>query len=528
MSTLVFKNARVFQDDGFGDPQDFAVSNGRVSDETPSSAEVIDLDGRFVMPGFIESHAHPQKLGTTLLDLDLRPSAVSSVADAMNKVAIAVSEAEAGTWIRGSGWDETYFSEGRGPTRMDLDAISPDHPVVLTRTCQHMLVVNSAALRESGIPEDASDPQGGRYVRDSSGYMTGLVQEAAMDYIRVPAYTPEEEDHAFELAQNALVRWGITTVHDLSTSSSSLRRYNQAEQDSKLKLRVRPWLWALDQSAMTGLLDHALGAGITSGFGNDMLRIQGAKFTLDGSVGGRTAAVCCSFADLEDRGILYLSDEEIVHQLRRAVNGGLRLAIHGIGERAIQQALDALDAIGEEDFVKSQRNRIEHCALPTEEQLERLRDSNLIAASSIGFIYHLGDSYLKALGAQRAGRAYPHRTFREWGICAPGNSDTPVTNGNPWEGIYAAVTRTTRSGAVVGADEAISLTDAIKAYTRDAAFSSFEEETLGTLRPGAHADFQILERNPYELAPSEWLSLSPSAVYTAGHRVDADLSASRV
>ncbi|MGO1548463.1 MAG: amidohydrolase [Nesterenkonia sp.] len=519
MTTLLFKNARVFEGEGFSLPRDLSVIGGKIAEEPHADADRIDLQGKFVMPGFIESHAHPGKLGTTLLELDLRPQSVSSVADVVDKVGEATQQVAPGTWIRGSGWDETYFSEGRGPTREDLDAVAQEHPVILTRTCQHMVVVNSAALYASKIAEDAPDPAGGRYVRNSAGAMTGLVQESAMDYIRVPAYSQQDEARAFELAQDALIGWGITTVHDLSTLSSSLRRYNHAEQTSELRLRVRPWLWALDQSAMKGVLDHALGAGISSGFGNDMLRIQGAKFTLDGSVGGRTAAVCCSFEGLDDRGLLYLSDEEVLSQLSRAVQGGLRLAIHGIGERAIEQALGALDKLDEDDFVVSQRTRIEHCALPTESQLKRIQQKNLIAASSIGFIYHLGDSYLSALGPERAGRAYPHSTFNDWGICAPGNSDSPVTNGNPWEGIYAAVTRTTRSGAVLGAEEGISLSQAIKAYTRDAAYTSFEENTLGTLRPGAHADLQILEKNPYELEPSDWLRLSPTAVYTAGKRV---------
>lgn len=519
MSSLLFKNARVFTGDGFSEPKHLTVTDGKIaSRQDPPPAHSVDVGGRFLMPGFVESHAHPEKLGITRLELDLRPQTVSSVREAVAKVARAVENTNPGEWIRGSGWDETYFEERRGPTRADLDAVAPNNPVVLTRTCHHMLVVNSAALKESEISDDTPDPKGGRYVRNNTGSMTGLIQEAAMDSIVVPTYGEQEQAKAFELAQNAFVEWGITTVHDLSTSSSSLRRYTQAEQSGDLKLRVRPWLWALDQSAMTGLLGYAIGAGISSGFGNDMLRIQGAKFTLDGSVGGRTAAVCCSFEDLDDRGLLYLSDEEFVPELERAVNGGLRLAIHGIGERAIEQALNSLDML-DQDFVKSQRTRIEHCAMPTDSQLERLRQKNLIAASSIGFIYHLGDSYLKALGAERAAHAYPHRTFKEWGICAPGNSDSPVTNGNPWEGIYAAVTRTTRSGAVLGADEGISLSDAIKAYTHDAAFTSFEEDTLGTLQPGVHADIQILDQNPYVLEPHEWLELTPMAVYTAGKKV---------
>src|SRR5699024_9134105 len=326
------------------------------------------------------------------------------------------------------------------------------------------------------------------------------------------------EERAFYLAQEAFVNWGVTTVHDLSTSAAGMRRYSQAERTGGLKMRVRPWLWALNQSAMTGLLDSALGAGISSGFGNEMVRIQGVKFTLDGSVGGRTAAVCCSFEDLDDRGLLYLAKNDLISELKRAVQGGLRLAIHGIGERAIEQALDALDEL-DNDFVKGNRMRLEHCALPTHEHLERIRDNNIIAASSIGFIHHLGDSYIKALGFDRASRAYPQRTFQEWGIWAPGNSDSPVTDGNPWGGIYSAVTRTTKSGVILGRDESISLSSAIRAYTTDAAYASFEEHELGFLSPGAYADIQVLDQNPYEMDPSEWLNLTPAAVYLGGQVV---------
>ncbi|WP_022870149.1 amidohydrolase [Yaniella halotolerans] len=518
MSTLIFTNARVFEGSGFSAPQSFAVTDGKIVSEPDPQARRIDLGGHFVMPGFIESHAHPEMLGKALLNLDLRPQAVSSVDDILDKIALAVANAKPGVWIRGSGWDETYLSDGRGPTKAELDVVAPRNPVVLTRTCTHMFVVNSEALTTSGISCDVEDPQGGRFVRDGLGALTGLIQEAAMDQVQVPNYADHEEEQAFRLAQEAFVGWGVTTVHDLSASAAGMRRYSQAERSGKLKMRVRPWLWALSQSAMKGLLDSALGAGISSGFGNDMLRIQGVKFTLDGSVGGRTAAVCCSFEDLDDCGLLYLADNDFIPELKRAVEGGLRLAIHGIGERAIEQALDALDQL-DKNFVTNQRIRLEHCALPTHGQLERIRDNNIIAASSIGFIHHLGDSYIKALGFDRASRAYPQRTFQEWGICAPGNSDSPVTDGNPWGGIYSAVTRTTKSGVVLGEEESISLSAAIRAYTNDAAYTSFEEHEIGVLSPGACADIQVLDQNPYEMEPSEWLNLTPTAVYLGGQLV---------
>src|SRR5699024_9152960 len=278
MSTLVFTNARVFDGSGFSAPQSLAVKDGKIVPERDPNSRRVDLDGRFVMPGFIESHAHPEMLGKSLLNLDLRPQIVSSVDEILDEIAHVVADAKPGVWIRGSGWDETYLSEGRGPTKAELDAIAPHNPVVLTRTCTHMIVVNSAALKISDISHDVEDPQGGRFVRDSAELLTGLVQEAAMDQVRVPNYEDREEERAFYLAQEAFVNWGVTTVHDLATSEAGMRRYSQAERNGRLKVRVRPWLWALNQSAMKGLLDSALGAGISSGFGSEMVRIQGVKF----------------------------------------------------------------------------------------------------------------------------------------------------------------------------------------------------------------------------------------------------------
>jgi predicted amidohydrolase YtcJ len=525
VETAHFENARIFTGSGFGAPTTLSVAAGRVVEPQAwgvgEGPRVIDLEGRFVMPGFIESHAHPGQLGLSLKELDLRPSNVSSVADIVELVAATAKTAPPGSWIRGTGWDETYLEEGRGPTRQDLDAASPDHPVTLTRTCQHMRVVNSPALRLSGIHDSTADPAGGRLVRDATGEMTGLVQEAAMDLIASPPYTVHDYDEAVHLAQKAFISWGITTAHDLSTTADHLRSYTRANRDKQLKIRIRPWLWALDQSGMSGVLEHALQTGLTTGFGDDRLRIQGAKFTLDGSVGGRTAAVCCAFTDTEDTGMLYLDNDDLVSHLKRATEGGFRVAIHGIGERALDQALEALKRIDPE-FVKNNRNRIEHCALPSTTHLEQMKEKNLIAASSIAFLYHLGDSYLKALGKERVKRAYPQRTFLDYGIVAPGNSDTPVTNGNPWEGIYAAVTRTTLSGTVLDDNENVTLEEAIRAYTTDAAYASFEEHSLGSLVPGAHADFQVLEKNPFDCEPEEWLQLSPTSVYSAGVRVDAE------
>ncbi|MFB9775621.1 amidohydrolase [Brevibacterium otitidis] len=524
MSQITLRNARLFAEDHFTEPTSLNISKGRIAATGEdaahaageASAESIDIDGGFVMPGFIESHGHPSMYGRTLLQVDVRPAVVTSIAEIQEAIAAAARETEAGGWIRGAGWDETYLAEDRVPTRADLDAVAPDHPVVLTRTCRHMLLVNSKALELSGVDENTPDPTGGRLVKDSSGQLTGLCQEKAMDLIAVPDYEPAELAGGFARAEQQFLDWGITTVHDMSTSRADLRLYTELAAEGRLGVRLRPWLWALTQMGYDGILDGALEAGVTSGLGDDWMRIQGAKFVLDGGVGGKTAALCCPYENSDETGILYIDDETLTEHLRAATAGGLRLAIHSIGDAAIAQARRALQNIGDDEAIRSRRTRIEHCTLPTDEDLDFLADWNIIAASSVGFIYHLGDSYLKVLGRERMPRVYPHRSFIDRGIIAPGNSDVPVTNGNPWEGIFGAVTRTTKTGQVLDSEQNITLPEAIRAYTSDAAYTSFEEAALGTLAPGAHADLQVYDRDPFACSPEEWLELRPQAVYVAG------------
>ncbi|GAA2001301.1 amidohydrolase [Brevibacterium samyangense] len=535
-SSQLFTHARVFTGEGFSDPTSLFVAGGRIvalgpeaeaaaaahagSGITSLAPETVDLAGGYLMPGFVESHGHPTMYGGSLIDVDVRPSAVQSITEIQKQVSIALEDAEPGQWIRARGWDETYILEGRVPTRDDLDEVAPDNPVVLERTCGHMRVVNSAALTASGVDESVEDPAGGRFARDGNGRLTGLVQEDAMKSIAVPKHTDEELARGFALAQEDFAAWGVTCVNDLWTSAQSVRLYTRLAQEGALRLRVRPWLGAIDMSGMTGLLYSAVGAGITSGYGNDLVRIQGVKFVLDGAMGGRTAAVTCPFEGTDNHGILLQADTEaLAAHFRVAADGGLRLAIHGIGDAAIEQALEALERIDREDWIKENRIRIEHCSLPTDSQLDRMVEWNLVASSSVGFVYHLGDSYINVLGEERVKRVFPHRTFIDRGIVAPGNSDIPVTNGNPWEGIYGLVTRTTRTGRVMDTEQNVTLAEAIAAYTRDGAYGTFEENDFGTLEVGKFADMQVYTENPFDLAPEQWLELAPQRVFLGGSQV---------
>lgn len=526
----VFADARVLAHDHFTEPQDVITAGGRVVEIAPAgtgasrasslgTADVTEVDGRYLLPGFIESHGHPVGFGINRLRVDLSPSAVSSIADIQAAMHDSIKQSDPGAWVIGTGFDETYLNDGRMPDRGDLDSIAPSNPVALSRTCGHMVVVNSHALAVSGLDESVVDPSGGKFVRDAAGRLTGLVQEDATRLIAQPEPDDATREEGFALAQESFHSWGVTTVNDAIAEPDDMRLYQRLNMTGRLKVRMRPWLYAIGLSGRAGVLEELVAAGISSGLGDDMLRLQGVKFQLDGSLGGRTAALYEPYAGSDDRGILTHPTARLVSAFRTAARGGLRMAIHAIGDAAIGQALEALEASGEQPWITANRNRIEHCSLPTPSQMDMMAEWNLIASSSIGFVYNLGDSYPAALGDERIERLLPHRDLAARGIIAPGNSDVPVTSGNPWHGIFGAVTRTTRTGKVLDSEQNISLAQALAAYTSDAAYANFEEDRSGTIAAGSFADFQLYDRDPFALDPEELLELAPEAVFLSGEKV---------
>lgn len=538
----------------------FVGSSEQARERSAPDAQVIDAGGRFLMPGLIESHGHPGMYAKSLLQVDCRPAVTPTVKDIVEALQEAAGQAEPGEWIAGWGYDE-HRMDGPGPTLEDLDRAAPEHPVFLRRTCAHMALVNTAALERVGITDDTPDPSGGCIVRDpDSGQATGLLQEKAMSLVDLPADTPEGMTEGMRLALDDLASKGVTTVHDMSSGPTEMGVYQTLLAEGALSVRFRPWYFALAQGEFPGSYDAVLGTGLRSGFGNDMLRYQGLKFVLDGSVGGRTAAVAEPFEGSSSRGILYYDTSEIKPLVARAVASGQRVAVHGIGERAVTQALDLIEAGGRnaaaisggdgsseaepghtdqrettaqehhdstdhdaqehyDTVVRSRRHRVEHCGLPNEEELDRLRDGNIIAAASTAFLYELGDSYLNNLGPDRIARTYPMRTFIDHGIEAPINSDFPVTTPNPWLGVYAAVARRTSSGRLLDTVQNISVAEAIAAFTTVAARASFEEDRLGRIAEGFLGDLVLMDRDPFSVETEDLKDLRPALTVCDGRVV---------
>lgn len=533
---LLTKGEILTLDPGIRQVEALLVRNGRIVyvgseqgafSECCGTPEVINISGKTVMPGFVESHMHPSILATTLLDVNCTYPEVKSVKDVVNNVAERIKTTNKEGWVRGWGYDDSKLEEHTHPTRWDLDPVSPDTPIYIRRTCAHMGVANSEALRLSGITRNTPDPEGGRIHRDpATGEPTGLLMDRAQDLLAIPPYTNEELERGFMLALGQLSKWGITTVHDMLVDNSAFRVYQKLAESHKLPVRVRLWLEGVTfGSRDAGLIPHALGLGLASGYGNDMLKVMGMKFILDGSIGGRSAAVAESYVgSANDKGILYVDRDELTPLVTECLKKGLRVSIHAIGERAIELAIASVEDATKEvplEAVRSMRNRIDHCVLPTEDHLRRIRNLGLVVESSISFIYALGDSWVSNLGNERACRAFPQRTAIDMGIPLAGNSDSPVCDGNPFLGIHSAVTRKTATGQSFGDSENITVDEALRAYTTVGAYAGCEEGLYGSITRGKRADLVVLSENPMAVPPEHLKDIGVEMTFMNGIRVYA-------
>jgi hypothetical protein len=467
------------------------------------STKVIELRGRIVLPGLIESHVHPPDLGSKLTGVICTTPPNKSIADIISRIREKANQIPKGEWIRGFGYNEKKLKENRHPTRWDLDRATLDHPAYLFRTDFHMGVANSKALELANITRETLDPPGGKVVRNlDTGEPIGLLQEQAQNLIRdiVLSYTVEEIKEGIELANEQFLRWGFTTVHCAMTNRDEFRAYQELHREGKLKIRT---CLLLDGRKPEDL--HALiKVGPKSDFGNDKLKVIGIKFMCDGSMSGRTAALHETYEnEPNNRGMLVVTQEELTEQVVKAHKAGLRPCIHAIGDRAVDVALNAIEAALKEKPAKDHRLRIEHCGLPTDQALRRIKKLGVVPISSIGFIYELGDTHLLGIGEERAKRYYPLKTYLEHGIVSTGNSDCPVCSGDPLQQIFCAVTRQTETGQTLGDTQGLSVMDAIRLYTINAAYAGFEEDIKGTIESGKLADFTILSRDILTIAPYE-------------------------
>ncbi|NBU95482.1 MAG: amidohydrolase [Actinobacteria bacterium] len=472
-----------------------------------SADRVIDLGGRCVVPGFNDAHNHMVFFGMTLADVDCSSPPMRSVADICDAIRRRAAETPAGGWVTGSGYDQNKLAEGRHPTAAELDAAAPNHRVWLKHTSGHMCTVNTAVL---DMIRDTPVPSGGEMGVDADGHWNGLVMEQAQAMVRDLVY-PVGVDRIVDALDQASRRYlaeGITSATEagvgaglVAHSPVEIAAWMEARRRGVLGIRAN-LLVAVEALRHIHHADgeeplFALDGGIHSGLGDEWLRIGGTKIFSDGSLIGRTAAMFDPFTGDGPGGEcncgFFQTDPDVLRTLIiDAHRSNWQVCTHAIGDRAVATVLEAYEEAQRLYPRAGARHRIEHCGVLQEKYLDRVAAAGVVPVPQGRFISEIGDGMKGALGVHRTPDAYRQRSFLDRGIPLPGSSDRPVVNGAPLLGIHDMVNQRTASGEPFVPHEALTVHEAVHAYTRGSAYAAHEEQYKGALAPGMVADFVAL------------------------------------
>ncbi len=480
----------------FGTDQDMKTWRGEAT-------EIIDLKGKMVLPGLIDSHLHMVRSGTFLSQINCRTPPMSSIADIMAAVKEEAAEAKTGEWIQGRGWDQAKLAEHRDPTRWDLDEAAPDNPVCLTRTCGHVCVVSSRALEIAGVSKDTPQPVGGNILKDENGEPTGLLQEPPA-YIMVKKHipTPDLDSIArdIRLASNAFNEVGITSVIEAGIEPLEMRAYQKVKDEGNLTVRVSMMLRGKLRSREESVeesLERIKNFPIVTGYGDDFLKFLGLKLLIDGGIGGCTALLREHYEEEPDNfGILTMSEEDLQKRVDAGNLTGMMVGIHCAGGKAMDIVLKAFEETNNIRPIKGRRFALIHAYQPSEESFETCRRLGIVVASQPSFLYYLGESYYENVGEERSKWLKPHRAWIDNGILVASGTDSPVTPYKPFPSLWASITRRTEvKGTQMGTKQRITRQEAIRLYTINGAYHTFEENIKGSIEPGKLADMIIIDRN---------------------------------
>lgn len=455
--------------------------------------KLIDLKGRSLLPGFNDAHLHLVLYGVNQLAISCKSPEQTSVDSLLKTLKDKAKVTPPGRWIRAWGFNENSVTEQRYPTLEELDSVSTEHPILISRTCGHISVLNSTALKLANIDEQTPNPQGGVIEKDNNGKLTGrLIESASMQIANIATYTEDEFIEAIKIANQHFIEVGITSIGEAGTfSSESFRILQLASQKGLLQLRVYALLGSLNDSK--DFSEKIISSGIVTGTGNEWFRLGPVKLFTDGSSTGPTIATREGYtSDSENHGILYYSEEEIYSVLGLAHKLGYQITVHAQGDKAIEMYLNVVERALKESPRHNHRHRIEHAGISTPDLQDRIKELGMIPIPNPPFHYEFGESYIRNYG-DRVNYMYPARDFIDKKIIAAAGSDAPITDYNPLIGIHTAVNRNTKNGVDVGLNQAVGVLEAIKMYTWNGAYASFEEDIKGSIEPGKLADLVILD-----------------------------------
>lgn len=503
--------------------------------------ESVDLEGKTVLPGFIDAHAHLLSLGFSRMTLDL--VGISSEAHVAALVKEQVDRVSPDQWVRGRGWDQNLWPSKRFPTYEVLDRVSGDHPVYLERIDGHAAWVNVRAMELAGITDKTEDPPGGKIIRDARGNPTGVFIDAAMGLITrsMPPPSEKESEQALTIAIQECLQYGITSVHDMGAGLAEIQLYQRMIDRGEFPFRV---VVAIDGPGETW--EHFLANGPIHDYGGGRLSVRAIKMYIDGALGSRGAALVEPYNDdPTNRGLTLTTEDDLKKVVDQALSRGFQVCTHAIGDRGNTIVLDAYESALKANRKDDHRLRLEHVQVLFPGDIPRFRELGVIP--SMQPTHCTSDMFWAEarLGPSRVRWAYAWQSILSTGIMIAGGSDFPVENPNPLLGLYAAVTRQDTRGVPANAEEVtkyfqlsregiqdpaafdggwyrsekMTREQAVSAFTSWAAYAGFQEKSVGSLEVGKLADFIVLSNDVLTVNPREILTTVVERTVLAGKEV---------
>jgi predicted amidohydrolase YtcJ len=486
-------------------------TNEEIGSWIGKATKIINLRGRTVVPGLIDSHIHVGDFGKFLTWIDLKDA--NSLKELQRRIRERAQKIPEGRWIIGSGWDQTRFAEKRYPSFRDLDEASPDNPVILYHQCGRVCVVNSKALELAGVTKETRATSGGTIEKDAeTGEPTGILRENATDLVwkTIPEPSEEEIIESASLACEKIVEAGVTSIHWIVASSTEISIIQRLRAENRLPLRVYI-------IAPANILDQQN----SSGSGGNKDRSLGVKVFVDGSLAARTAALREPYSDdPESKGQLLYSQEELNTLVMTAHRANFRLVMHAMGDQAINMALTAVEKALMDLPRKDHRYRLEHASVLNRQLIRRIKELGMTVSVQPKCVISEFSvwSAVERLGSERARWLYPLKTLINEGIRVAGGSDCPMEPLSPLQGIQAAVTRE------FFPEERITVDEALRMYTVNAAYASSEETVKGSIEEGKLADLTVLSGDPRTVPPSKIGDIKVSMTIVGGKVVYQELT----
>jgi len=500
-ASLVLHNGKIVTMDAQESVQEaIAVKFGRIlavgseAEVKPligKETKVMDLKGQTVIPGLIDSHGHMVMVGAArMLTEDLSEEAgIRSIHDIQKRLAQKAKKTPKGKWVTGYQEDDSKLKEKRHPTRWELDEATQDHPLIISTVGGHFSIANSKAFEMAGVTKDTPDPVGGKFDRDpETGEMTGGLHEEAITIIKPDGPAEPTREQAYDGAKQILQECaavGLTCVYD-TVDRSQIRAVLDLKNRGELPIRVR-------MDVVIDLFPELNRLGIYRGLGDDWLRLCGLKFFFDGAISARTAAVTEPYLDKPDfYGVLATTREIASETIMTAYAEGYRISAHANGDRAIAMYLDIMAEAQSTYPRKDPRNRDIHCTVVNPDLVERIKKLGILPTIFGPYVYYHGDKLIPAFGEKRLEWMFAARAFLDADVMLAAHSDHPCAPYPPLMAIHGLVNRTTKAGKAIGQSQKISVMEALKLYTINAAYQSFDEDNLGSLEAGKLADMTVL------------------------------------